>query len=82
MDSWAGGEVTDSYWHRECLMRNILGSVGHQRGECSCCGGEGPGDPPDMTKREAAKAAVVEYAKKEQKADLYDMSQNARRHTS
>ena len=28
-------------------------------------GGEGSGDPPDMTKREAAKAAVAEYATKE-----------------
>lgn len=45
--------------HRECFLRGVLGSVGHQRGLCSCHGGPGTmDDPPGMTKREAAFAAV------------------------
>ena len=65
MDSWGPDGVVDAYWHYECLLRNILGSVGHQRKKCSCFGGEGNGDPPEMTKREAAKAAVDEFKKRE-----------------
>lgn len=44
-------------FHRECMLRNVLGSVGHQRKKCSCYGGTEE-DPPGMTKREAARAAV------------------------
>lgn len=44
--------------HQECLLREIVGSVGHQNGDCSCCGGDGTGDPEGLTPREAAKAAV------------------------
>ena len=43
--------------HRECFLRHIFGSVGHQRGKCSCYGGTEE-DPEGMTKREAARAAV------------------------
>jgi hypothetical protein len=57
MDCYDSDGVKDTYYHRECLMRTILGSVGHQAGRCSCHGGEDCGDPPDMTKREAAQAA-------------------------
>lgn len=46
--------------HRECLLRRVLGSVGHQQGKCSCFGGTYE-DPPDMTPREAARAAVAYY---------------------
>jgi hypothetical protein len=35
-----------------------LGSVGHQKGTCSCHGGTEE-DPPEMTKRQAAVAAWV-----------------------
>lgn len=48
--------------HRECLLRQVFGSVGHQRGLCSCNGGPGTmDDPPGMTNREAARAAVEEW---------------------
>jgi hypothetical protein len=47
------GQVT----HYECMMRSVLGSVGHLRGRCSCFGGDEE-DPPGMTRREAAIAAV------------------------
>lgn len=45
-------------FHRECMLRNLLGSVGHQRKRCSCYGGTEE-DPPGMTKRQAALAAVL-----------------------
>lgn len=62
MDQHDEGGITDSLWHRECLMRNVLGSVAHQRKECSCHDGEGE-DEPGLTKREAAKAALAEMEK-------------------
>jgi hypothetical protein len=51
------GKATTSPQHRECFLRRIVGSVGHQQGTCSCYGGQLE-DPPEMTKREAAIAAV------------------------
>jgi len=48
-------------FHTECHLRQIFGSVGHQRGLCSCNGGPGTmDDPPGMTKHEAAWAATHE----------------------
>jgi hypothetical protein len=46
--------------HRECILRHVVGSVGHQLGTCSCHGGSEE-DPPGMTKRQAARAAVEFY---------------------
>jgi hypothetical protein len=46
-------------WHYECYLRLVLGGVFHQAGKCGCHGGTSPPDPPDMTKREAARAAVA-----------------------
>jgi len=48
--------------HHVCFMREVLGSVGHQTKQCSCYGGTFE-DPPEMTKREAAQAAVDLYTK-------------------
>jgi hypothetical protein len=53
--------------HLECAMRSGVGSVGHILRRCSCyrraaelAGGRGVlGDPPAMTKREAALAAFA-----------------------
>lgn len=42
--------------HRECEIRNVIGSVGHQTRKCRCFGGN-ESDPPGMTKRQAAIAA-------------------------
>lgn len=50
-------------YHRNCYLRQVLGSIGHQKGLCRCFGNM-PGDtdhmddPPGMTLREAADAAV------------------------
>ena len=43
--------------HYECQIRAAAGSVGHQKGLCSCYGGTEE-DPPGMTKHEAAIAAA------------------------
>lgn len=43
-------------YHRACLIRQVVGSVAHQRRECSCYGGTGE-DSPNLTPREAARAA-------------------------
>lgn len=43
--------------HRECLIRMLVGSVGHQLHLCSCYGGDYE-DPETLTKRDAARAAA------------------------
>lgn len=58
--------------HRECQFRMIFGSVGHQNKTCSCFGGSTEEDPPNMTKREAAKAAM-EMALEGRKSALLDV---------
>lgn len=45
-------------YHYECHARSIVGSLGHQQRRCSCYGGTQE-DPPEMTVREAAKAALA-----------------------
>lgn len=52
-----GVEVVQVHW--ECDARAVIGSVGHIRKQCPCYGGTEE-DPPGMTKREAAKAALAE----------------------
>lgn len=44
--------------HRECFLRGIVGGLNHQLGRCTCCGGDQPPDPPELTRREAARQAV------------------------
>lgn len=48
------------YYHKNCFLRSVLGSVGHQRKQCSCFGGTLE-DPQGLSLREAANAAVREY---------------------
>jgi len=48
------------YYHKNCFLRSVLGSVGHQRKQCSCYGGTLE-DPQGLSLREAANAAVREY---------------------
>lgn len=44
--------------HTECAYRAVAGSVAHLEKRCSCyVPGSEEGDPPGMTKREAASAA-------------------------
>lgn len=44
--------------HYECGLRSAVGSVGHQKRQCSCFGGNQE-DPEGMTKRQAAIAAAT-----------------------
>lgn len=44
--------------HYECHMRQIIGGLNHLLGICTCCGGDAPPDPPALSKRQAAQAAV------------------------
>lgn len=48
--------------HYECSARMILGSVAHIQRRCSCfVPGSTEGDPPGMTRREAARCALATY---------------------
>lgn len=51
------GSEGDVPFHQECFLRQIVGSVNHQQGICSCFGGVDE-DPAGLSVREAAKAAV------------------------
>jgi hypothetical protein len=51
------GEPLLIAYHRACFLRGIFGSVAHQKKQCSCYGGSGE-DDPNLTRREAAEAAV------------------------
>jgi hypothetical protein len=44
--------------HRECLVRSVAGSVGHQLRRCQCFGIEDTSEA-GMTRREAARAALA-----------------------
>lgn len=50
--------------HLECQIRQVVGGVNHIRGTCLCCGGTDDPDPPDVSKREAARRAVIEWGKR------------------
>lgn len=50
-------------WHAECQFRSLVGGLNHLRGSCTCCGGQLDPDPPDVTKRTAARMVVAEYAR-------------------
>jgi hypothetical protein len=46
-------------FHFACGFRSVAGSVAHLEGRCGCfLVGSTEGDPPGMTKREAANAAL------------------------
>lgn len=50
-------DVRPGYYHVECWGRLLFGSTGHQLQLCPCFGGTYEGEPPDMSKRDAARAA-------------------------
>ena len=50
------GDIENATVHYECFRRMMLGSVGHQKCECSCCGKVDTSED-GLTLREAAKAA-------------------------
>lgn len=51
--------------HFECGARGVLGSLAHVEGRCSCyVPGADELDPPHMTRRQAAKAALDAYLRR------------------
>jgi hypothetical protein len=52
-----GVEANDVPFHRNCFLRQMVGSIGHQLRLCECYGGV-LSDPEDMTKRQAANVAA------------------------
>jgi len=55
----SGEHGSETRYHRDCFLRSIIGSVAHLQGRCSCfVVGSVEGDPPELTRREAASAAV------------------------
>jgi len=67
---WCAEEVLDNEWigtpefHRECEFRLIAGSVAHLLRRCSCyVPGSEESDPPDMSLRQAARAAFELWRK-------------------
>lgn len=54
-----GGVQTQLPYHYECHLRQITGGLNHLRGNCLCCGGTEPSDPPWLTRRQAAQQAVA-----------------------
>ncbi len=58
-DSIAAFNNGEDAMHRNCMLRGVIGSVAHQERRCSCyLPGSTAGDPPGMTLRQAADAAV------------------------
>lgn len=63
----AGDSVTainngNDLMHRNCALRGVIGSLAHVHKRCSCfVPGSTESDPPEMTLREAAEAAVAEW---------------------
>lgn len=53
-------EAVDQPWHIECFGRSITGGVNHRLKKCTCYGGTLPGDPPGLTKRQAALSAIYD----------------------
>lgn len=65
-ESDAGFELPCSsdvvFYHNACLLRTFVGSVAHQAGYCGChIVGSTCRDPPDLTRREAAKEAAAYF---------------------
>lgn len=56
--------------HVECHLRQVIGGVNHIEGRCLCCGGREDPDPPGLTNREAAIAAVAALERREGQAIL------------
>lgn len=57
------GIAAQAAYHRECFLRQVVGSLAHQTKKCSCFGGAGE-DDKNLTKREAAKKATAFFERK------------------
>lgn len=56
--------------HRACAVRAVIGSVAHLERRCSCyIPGADEGDPPGLSKREAAEAALAVWLAQQEDFD-------------
>ncbi len=63
--------------HYNCFLRGIIGSVAHLQKVCCCfVRGASEGDPPGMTRRQAADAAVKLW---ETLREVHDQNENRAR---
>lgn len=61
-----------SRFHGECIFRLMSGSLAHQERRCGCfIRGATETDPPGMTKREAAKAALAAFDRLHAPREVY-----------
>jgi len=69
----SGGPVHE---HLDCFLRTLFGSVAHLEGRCSYyVSGSQEGDPPEMSRREAARRArrgAVRTAKGRVRQNVFD----------
>lgn len=57
--------------HIECGFRSACGSVAHIEHRCGCyVPGSEEGDPPGMTKRQAARAAMDAFKRKMERREM------------
>jgi len=64
LDGELSPQPVNAPMHFECAARGVLGSVAHIERRCSCfVEGSEEGDPPEMTKRQAARAALEAYSR-------------------
>ena len=70
---WCGEEIAPcdrangiAPFHRPCLFRAVCGSLAHQQFRCACfVEGSRAGDPPGLSKREAADVAYAYWLARE-----------------
>jgi hypothetical protein len=69
-DPLPGGDGSYIVEHRECHLRSLIGSVAHVLKQCSCyMPGADETDPPELTKRQAARLAVELWEQQERTTD-------------
>jgi len=61
LDSLGVDGIRRAAYHVECQTRSVVGGYNHLKGRCMCCGGTEPPDPPELSKRDAAKLAAMYF---------------------
>lgn len=66
------GIVTNAASHRECAFRSVAGSLAHMERRCGCfVPGSEEGDPPGLTLRQGARAALDAFKRNQRNQDLH-----------
>lgn len=56
--------------HSDCLMRSVVGSVGHQNKQCSCFGLVDVSEPEGLSRRQCARNAAEEFRRQMKAAGI------------